>query len=159
MKKINTTPTHRQLSIADLEKITGITFKPLKKRLDDLEPVRIDGVKKLYDSKEALPLIYQIKDQHTLDLTQERAKLAKVQTQKIELDIKKQMETLVDAENFMKDFQQSMISLREKLLQLGDSISQEILDIEHKNTDNIGEIINNKLHEFLTDISDTHNVE
>ena len=59
------------------------------------------------------------------------------------------METLVDAENFMKDFQQSMISLREKLLQLGDSISQEILDIEHKNTDNIGEIINNKLHEFL----------
>ena len=75
-------PIHRLLSMADLENVTGITFKPIKKRLEGLEPVKIQGVKKIYDTKEALPLIYQIKDQSTLDLDQERAKLAKAQTQK-----------------------------------------------------------------------------
>ena len=50
------TPVNRQLSMADLENLTGITFKPIKKRLEGLEPVKIQGVKKIYDTKEARKL-------------------------------------------------------------------------------------------------------
>ena len=76
-------PIHRLLSMADLENVTGITFKPIKKRLEGLEPVKIQGVKKIYDTKEALPLIYQIKDQSTLDLAKKEQSLLRPRPKKL----------------------------------------------------------------------------
>jgi len=146
-------PIHRLLSMADLENVTGITFKPIKKRLEGLDPVKIQGVKKIYDTKEALPLIYQIKDQSTLDLAQERAKLAKAQTQKIEIEVEKSLEKLVDVEAFMEEFQKSFISLKERLLLVGESSAQEIIGSKLKNTDEVSALIETKIHECLEEIA------
>ena len=149
-------PIHRLLSMADLENVTGITFKPIKKRLEGLDPVKIQGVKKIYDTKEALPLIYQIKDQSTLDLAQERAKLAKAQTQKIEIEVEKSLEKLVDVEEFMEEFQKSFSSLKYRLLLVGESSAQEIIDTKLKNTDEVSAVIDTKIYECLEEIANEY---
>ena len=145
------------LSMADLERLTGVTFKPIQKRLAKLEPEEVKGAKKLYCSKKALPLVLRVStSQAVLDLSAERAKLARAQTQKIEIDIKKQLEQLVDKDEFMEDFEKSFISLKESMLQLGDSVAQEVVDTGAKNKRDISRIIQDNIHSFLEEVSSNH---
>ena len=85
--KNNMELTHNTLlSMADLERLTGVTFKPIQKRLANLEPEEVKGSKKLYCSKKALPLVLRVNNKADLDLSLERAKLARAQTEKIEIN-------------------------------------------------------------------------
>ena len=53
--------THETLlSMVDLERLTGVTYKPIQKRLANLEPVKTEGKKILYCSKKALPLVLRV---------------------------------------------------------------------------------------------------
>ena len=112
----------------------------------------------LYCSKKALPLVLRVggDDKEKLDLSNERAKLARAQTEKVELEIRKQLEKLVDKEEFLEEFQRSFASLKERLLQLGDSVSQEILDTGLKNKDDISGIIEDRIHGFLEEVASEH---
>ena len=159
--KNNMELTHNTLlSMADLERLTGVTFKPIQKRLAKLEPAEVKGSKKLYCSKKALPLVLRVAaDKGALDLSQERAKLARAQTEKIEIEIKKQLEQLVDKDEFMEDFEKSFASLKESLLQLGDSVAQEILDTGAKNKDTVANIIEDRIHSFLEDVANEHEAQ
>ena len=152
--KKNMELTHNTLvSMADLERLTGVTFKPIQKRLADLEPDEMKGSKKLYCSKKALPLVLRVGgSKEALDLSTERAKLARAQTEKIQMDMAKQMEKLVDKEEFMEDFEKSFASLKESLLQLGDSVAQEIVDTGGKDKDIISNIIEDRIHCFLEEL-------
>ena len=147
------------LSMADLERLTGVTYKPIQKRLSDLEPKKIDGLKKMYCSKEALPLVLRVNNQAVIDLSTERAKLARAQTEKIEIDIKKQLAKLVDKDEFMEDFQKSFASLKEGLLQLGDTVAQEIVDTGLKSKDAISNVIEDRIHQYLEEVASEHETQ
>ena len=106
-----------------------------------------------YSTKRTFRYFPQIKDQSTLDLAQERAKLAKAQTQKIEIETEKSLGKLVDVEEFMEEFQKSFSSLKDRLLLVGESSAQEIIDTKLKNTDEVSAVIDTKIHECLEEIA------
>jgi hypothetical protein len=91
-------PTHREdlsrLSLADLERLTGLDRRTLRKRLAGLEPAGGDGRTLLFDSRTALARVY-LGD--SLDLTRERARLAAAQAEAQERENAVERGELVDA--------------------------------------------------------------
>ena len=79
-------PTHKEdlsrLSITQLHELTGRARATIRRRLEDLEPTARDGRTVWYAPREALPLLFGIGG---LDLTAERARLAKEQADGQEL--------------------------------------------------------------------------
>jgi hypothetical protein len=79
-------PTHKtdlsRLSISQLHELTGRTPRTVRKRLNGLKPIAKDGRTVWYAPREALPLLVGIGG---LDLTAERARLAKEQADGQEL--------------------------------------------------------------------------
>lgn len=79
-------PTHNadlsRLSLSQLEALTGRTSRTIRKRLEGLEPIAQDGKTVWFSAREALPRIYQ---EGALDLSAERARLAKEQADAQEL--------------------------------------------------------------------------
>ena len=67
-----------KMNLNELESLTGKTFRTLKKRLEALEPCEVTTKGNFYDTRLALPLIFENqKPEGELDLSIERAKLAK----------------------------------------------------------------------------------
>ena len=70
----------------NLSKLTGQSYRTLRKRLEEAGVVSVSkkGRKFLFESKEALPVLYgQGLDETKLQLDQERAKLAQQQERKL----------------------------------------------------------------------------
>ena len=80
-------PTHgpdlSRLSINQLSQVTGFTRATVSKRLEGLDPDETDGRSKRYVTKDALARLYR---GDSLDLTEARARLAKEQADKQEMD-------------------------------------------------------------------------
>ena len=53
----------------------------------------------------------------------------------------------------MEDFQKSFASLKDRLLLVGESSAQEIIDTKLKNTDKVSALIETKIHECLEEIA------
>lgn len=118
----------REATLSELEKITRVSFKTLKKRLEGLKPVRRQGLEIFYDLKQALPLIFAPKNSDVFDLTRERARLAKVQADKIVIETERLRGSLVDVEAWHEEFSKFFVSLKDSLknmgLRLADQLSQ-----------------------------------
>lgn len=71
--------------------LLGIDYRTVRRRVSaaGLQPTRRNGRQLLFNSAELLPVVLGAVDDcdGRLDLSQERAKLAKVQTQKYELEL------------------------------------------------------------------------
>ena len=79
-----------KVSYNQLTELTGKTYRTIKRRLNEsgVEPVAKQVNTILFESTEALNAIYcDIKNKGELDLQQERAKLAKRQTEKTKIQI------------------------------------------------------------------------
>jgi len=114
-----------QFSLAQLEELTGVTFKTLKKRLKEVEPVRKVRNTSLYRGKDALPAIYQVDSPEAWNLNKERAKLAAAQAKKAERDIAradielaKLKEKLVDVEIFEAEYSKIITAFKDKVLSI-----------------------------------------
>ncbi len=59
----------KHITIADLENLTGFTFRTIKKRLAKLNPSVIDGPRAYYDSEQALRALYEDKNKGELSLS------------------------------------------------------------------------------------------
>lgn len=70
-----------ELTINQLTELTGRTARTIKKRLADVSPVRTTDHASYYSPREALPAIFlgDPKPNDSLDLTRERARLAREQ--------------------------------------------------------------------------------
>ncbi len=108
--------TMKHLTIANLESLTGFTFRTIKKRLAKLNPSVVDGPRAYYDSELALQALYEDKNKGGLSLDQERAKLAKVQTKKMELEYKMLKHELVPAEEFIEEYSKRVVATKNKFL-------------------------------------------
>lgn len=80
-----------QLSLTELSDISGVATRTIRKRLANLPPVIDDGYKLSWNPRDALPLIFELgkatDGSNKLDLQQERARLAKAQTEKARLEV------------------------------------------------------------------------
>ena len=69
------------------------------------------------------------------------------------------MGQLIDKNEFLEDYHKSFASLKEGLLQLGDSISQEILDTGLNDKDSIARLIEEAVHSLLEEVANEHESE
>ena len=107
-----------ELSLSELEQLTGKTYRTIRKRIKRLKPIREEGSKIIYDSAESLELIYHKESDGELSLDQERAKLAHIQTKKLELEYKKLDGTLVDAKEVVEAYSKRILAARAKFLKI-----------------------------------------
>lgn len=99
-------PTHRpdlsRVSRADLEHLTGLDRRTLRKRLAGLAPVGGDRRTVLFEARAALERIYL--GGETLDLSRERARLAAAQAERVETEnavARRELVPAAEVESFM----------------------------------------------------------
>jgi hypothetical protein len=109
-------------SIADLERMTGFTYRTIKKRLVKQEPQE-EGSCLYYETPGALAAIYADDDASRLDLAKERALLARMQTRKLELEILKIEGDLVEIDILQDVFDQCLLSFKERMMRIPGSLA------------------------------------
>ena len=118
------------ISLRDIEWLTGVTFKTLKKRLGGLEPARRDGVSIYYNPRDALRHIMNPRDAASkLDLAQERAKLAREQTLKTSLENQKLAGGLVIIGEARQLFAERVARCRSRLLAIPSRVATLLIGL------------------------------
>ncbi len=115
--------TDNLISLAGLERLTKKSYRTLVKRLEAIAPAETNGKEILYDIHQALPAIFT---DPVMDLNKERAMLARAQTQKINLEIKKMQQELVDVDVFSDAYNKKMAAFRDKLLNVALKLAGEV---------------------------------
>jgi len=102
--------------------LLGIDHRTTRRRVNKacLQPTRRNGRQLLFNSAELLPVVLGAVDDcdGRLDLSQERAKLAKVQTQKYELELEVLRGKLVDVSAITEQFGAIVSSYRSVMISL-----------------------------------------
>ncbi len=113
-------PTHRrrltEVSGSELAELTSRSYRWLHARLARLEPVRVDGRTRWYSAPEALRRIYV--DEEHLDLSQERAHLAKVQRELAALKLAVARGELVQADRVARGWARVGLRVRDAFLRV-----------------------------------------
>ncbi len=136
-----------------LEDLTGCSFKTIKKKLSSvgISPVKVSQKGTFYDSGEALRAIYAGQAQEELNLQEERAKLAKAQTEKTQYETEKLKKNLVSAEDVVSEWSKYINNVRSKLLLLPTKMSKDLKGITEAK--DIERILEDAIYECLTDLS------
>ena len=100
-----------------LSKLTGRGYRKIKELLAN-QPCTKQGNKLLYESRTALPLIYEIDQSDEESLTFERTRLARVQADKIELEISVLKGQLIKTDDLENQWLERAAKMRAALLAL-----------------------------------------
>ena len=117
------------LNLRELEELTGFTFKTLKKKLYGIAPAKKDTHGNFYALKEILPSLYLTKDDGSLNLSEERARLAKAQAEKTEYELGRMKEELLPANDIETLWVKYIVNVRSKLLLLPKKLAKELKGI------------------------------
>lgn len=145
---------HLDVSINQLQQLTGKSYRTIKARIDGLEPVGTGrNNANLWESKKALQLIYGVrkKDEIALDATVEKAKLDQARRIEIERKHKEAMGELVDAEEVNRVWTNHIAFARTKLLAIGPKLAPALLNIDDPNK--VKKEIDKLIYETLDDLS------
>jgi len=112
----------RLFSIRDLIDITRKSDKTIKKKLETLAPTPGPKGAKLYDSAQALALIYA----DVGDLSTERAKLTVLQQEKLEIEIAKIKGEVVAIEDVAKTVEKEYSFVRAHIRQLPSKLAKPL---------------------------------
>lgn len=118
-----------ELSLAQLETITGCAFKTIKRRLGALPPVRTDGKTLYFNPHMALPMIYEVgadKERGVKPLDNERARLAKSQADRSEIEVARMRAELVPAVEIEKAWNDLATAFRAKILSLPTKLAPKL---------------------------------
>ena len=123
-----------KISYNQLSDLTGFSYRVLKKRLDGLQPVGVGRTKaNLWESKEALPLIYvrnggsasdEPDEKEKLDFDVEKARLAKEQADGQALKNAKDRGELIPASEITDTWGRIVTAAKLQFLALPDRLSQ-----------------------------------
>ena len=134
------------LSITKLVEITGKTSRTVNKRLEKLESIPSERAGILYDSKIALPLIYELSGMSPQD---EKARLDRLRADKVELDIKIATGELVKLDEISDAWVRSGTNTKTKILNVPTKIAPLVIGC--KTIPQVKEIVDKALHEALAD--------
>jgi hypothetical protein len=147
------TPKLYWKSLSEIEALTGITFKTIKKRIGELKPSNIDGMSHLYDTRDVLPLLF-LQNQDSIsnaeDLTRERARLASSQADKTEIIVAQMRGELIDASSLAEALNRLFTNIRAKLLALPTKTAPSVTGLE---TFEIESVLKEQIYETLEEIS------
>ena len=139
------------ISINHLAKLTGLDRRTVTKKLANVTPIRRGGTKgNFYDSEQVLRTIY-LGDEGSkdpkLDLGQERAKLAKAQTAKTELEVSVLAGKLIKVEDVQNEWSAHIVAFRSKILSIPSKVGQLVHDTK------IEERVREFCHEALEELT------
>jgi phage terminase Nu1 subunit (DNA packaging protein) len=120
-------PSHL-VTLEGLARITGRTYRTIRDRLSVLEPVKRSTRGIFYDSRKALALIYDDggRDPEGLDLSRERAALARMQRRKLEIEVARLRGKLVPVEQVGRALEFLAVTFRSRLLALPRKLALQI---------------------------------
>lgn len=140
------------LTVEALTRITGRTYRTIRDRLSMLQPEVAKAKGSLYDSRKALALIFSDgQDPDGLDLSQERAALARMQRAKLELEVAELRSDLVRRPLVSKALESQAITFRSRLLALP---RKSALQISPENPRAIEAKLEAEVHAILTELED-----
>lgn len=121
------------IPIADYAMLTGKNRGTIAKLLRDAGYQHGERGAKLYESKDALPIIYAIASADDLDLQQERARLSFHQANKAQLEERTAAGELAVMSEVEKEWTARTAAARAKLLSLPIKLAGELTGLEDKN--------------------------
>lgn len=111
-----------KVTYADLEKLTGKTFRTVKKVLTkaDLKPVDSNNKSQFFDSAKALEILFQtrapnIAEAEVYDLQEQRAREAAMKADNLQIDRDKKLGKLLDAEEVERTWVTLVTATRSKV--------------------------------------------
>ncbi len=139
-------------NISRLADLTGRSRATVVKLLAPLTPV-IEGKAHLYETRDALPLIYEIDTggAANFDLTAERARLAFHQANEKELQVKQLQGDLIPADAVLEEWQKMLSSMRSKLLSIPGKTAHLVIAAEKYQE--AERILRVQIHEALMELS------
>ncbi|MBI2603236.1 MAG: hypothetical protein HYW48_09275 [Deltaproteobacteria bacterium] len=141
------------LTISELERLTGHTYRTLKRRLSNLDPIKGEQQKQLYRLSEILKSFLGADqfNQDKLELTQERAALAKAQAAKVRFDLELAQGKYVKIEEIEKEWDQLVLAIRGKFLALPFKLAPQLENVAAFDAE---EFLKDSIHEILQELAD-----
>lgn len=137
-------------SISKLASLTGKDRTTIAKRVKDLTFTEKANAK-LYESTEALPVIYGLDSQGDLDLTGERARLTFHQANKTELEVAQLRGDLIPREIVIATWQAYSANARAKLLSLPTKAAHAAIAATQLHE--IEEVLKEQVYEALAELA------
>lgn len=152
-------PTHKTdlsvLTYNQLSELTGRSYRTIKKRLEGIKPLRESGNSCHFSSQEALATIFaadnRSSSEDVFDLDHEKAKLARVQTEKATLELGRLKGELVSTEEVGVTVEKEYSYVRAKLLSIPSRFAMELSTAMTPNE--CKEIIQKAISEALEELS------
>jgi phage terminase Nu1 subunit (DNA packaging protein) len=142
-----------KLNIDQLVQLSRSSFRTVKARLADLAPIDTDGNSIFYDGHDALMILLNETQSEELDLSAERAKLAKVQTARAELELAVRRNEYVTIDEVIEGVEREYTAIRQALLAIPKKLASDLVNISDPFTiqNEIDKEINNVLEELSAD--------
>lgn len=143
-------------SVSKISELTGADRRTLKKLFEHLSPI-IEGTSHLYETKEALPLVYRKpqsneSDTGNLDIVQERARLTYHQANIAELDEDVRRGELIPADVVERVWSDMAASFRAKILSIPTKAAHQFVNLT--NISEIQDALKEHHCEALLELSD-----
>jgi len=143
------TPTLFTISALGVE--FDMSHRKVGRLLKNVEPAKTRGKSKLYYIYQVAHILLGV-DSDDLDLTTERARLAKAQADKTELQLEIDKSELLAVADVERNWSVVTQSIRAKLLALPTTLSVELIDM---NQSEIEAVLDTHITNILADISET----
>lgn len=141
-----------KVSITELHNLSGLDRRRVRAALADLRSEKGSKGALLFESREALPLLYICPGpDDNLDLTRERARLAHFQANKTELEAAKLKGELIEVEEVADLVGQDYANVRAKLLSLPTKLAPELVSLD--GLEQLRAAIERGVHEALAELS------
>jgi hypothetical protein len=141
------------INIDHIADLTGSTRRTVLKRLEDLQPTSGKGREKLYESRDALPLMFGMgKPSDKKSLEKERTRLAAIQAEKIELEVQVIRESLIPAEEVELALNNMIGAFRAKMLSLPARTAPTI--VTYADAAEAESLLRGHIYEALTELSE-----
>ncbi|MFK7825892.1 MAG: hypothetical protein AB8G05_17195 [Oligoflexales bacterium] len=140
-------------TISEASRFTGMDFKTIKKRIENLHVVHTEGRYNFYDCFQLLrnAFIKSTDDEKSeLNLTQEKAWYYRELTEKVRIEKERLAENLMDAEEMMIQQTKVYLAFKEKLLSLSVKLGPRLSRM--KNIEAIIELLETCHKEVLLEI-------
>ena len=147
-------------TISEACRFTGMDYKTIKKRIENLTVVQIDGRNQFYQTYEVLrnAFIKSTDDEKSeLNLTQEKARYFKNLADKVEIEIGKLTDRLLDADQMLLEVSKNRLQVKEKLLNLSYTLANRIPKINDQQQ--AFNLLQTKFKDILKDLTGEEDLE
>ena len=146
-------------TITEASRFTGMDPKTIRKRIQKLEILHVEGRNQFYSTLDVLRNVFikaTDEEKSELNLTQEKARYYRNLASKVEIECERLSDRLLDADQVLIDLSKSRLAVREKLMNLAYTLAGRIPKIKDKQK--AFNLLQSKFAEVLEELSGDESV-